>query len=74
MAIIDPCPVCWQPVDSVHLATGAHRAHPCGHTVDVTVWPERVQLGSSAPPPLPPRVDDDPAPDPEQAEGVASDG
>lgn len=61
MATIDPCPTCGQAVDSVHLATSGHRAHPCGHAVDVTVWPERVQLSGGFPllPARPDTPDDD---------------
>jgi hypothetical protein len=41
---IDRCPICHATVAVIDVQHGAARALPCTHRVEVTMWPDRVEL------------------------------
>lgn len=57
---IDPCPVCGAGVDVVTATDGVGSwTEPCGHRVEVTIWPGgRCELARYVPDPPPPAPDD----------------
>lgn len=44
MRDISDCPTCGEPVDAVTAISGETFASPCGHKVEATIWPDRVEL------------------------------